>query len=146
MMITATELDTKYADWFREKWKTGQAKREILQRFSTEPDDAYQWMNQDLYEQCHIIIRYWNNQPNSPTGSLVSVSCRVGVSVFTRTLHSHRLSPALRAAVAVEKSRRVGLHSILRCGSPFRFGWLSSGVKVALFLRASGSQKTFFTL
>ena len=42
MTITEPELDTKYADWFRGKQNTAQAKREILQQFSTEPDDGHQ--------------------------------------------------------------------------------------------------------
>lgn len=66
MTITEPELDAKYADWFRGKRNTAQAKREILQQFSTEPDDGHQWTEQDVYEQCRKIIRYWDKQPISP--------------------------------------------------------------------------------
>lgn len=37
MTITEPELDTKYADWFRGKRNTAQAKREILQHFQRNP-------------------------------------------------------------------------------------------------------------
>lgn len=65
MTITEAELDTKYANWFRGKRNTAQAKREILQRFSTEPDDEHSWTIQDICEQCRRIIHYWNKQPAS---------------------------------------------------------------------------------
>lgn len=66
MTITEPELDTKYVDWFRGKRNTAQAKREILQQFSAEPDDGHQWAEQDICEQCRKIIRYWDRQPSSP--------------------------------------------------------------------------------
>ena len=103
MTVTASELYTKYIDWFREKRNTAQAKLEILFCFSTEPEEGREWTEQDIYEQCRKIIRYWDNQPNSQTEKLDAVPSRVWVSVFTQTLNpprlSHKLSPALRAAV-----------------------------------------------
>ena len=65
MTITESELETKYADWFRGKQNTAQAKCEILQQFSAKPDDGHQWTEQDVYEQCRKIIRYWDRQPSS---------------------------------------------------------------------------------
>jgi hypothetical protein len=40
---------------------TEQAKREILDLFSTEPDDEHTWSEQDIYEQSRKIIIRWNN-------------------------------------------------------------------------------------
>ena len=60
MTITAAELETKYAVWFRGMRNTGQAKCEILELFSTEPDDEHIWSEQDIYEQSRKIILKWN--------------------------------------------------------------------------------------
>lgn len=60
MMITAADLDTKYAAWFIGMKNTEQAKREILELFSTEPDDEHAWSEQDIYEQSRKIILKWN--------------------------------------------------------------------------------------
>ncbi len=65
MTITEPKLDTKYADWFRGKRNTVQAKREILQQFSTEPDDGHQWTEQDICEQYRKIIRHWDRWPDN---------------------------------------------------------------------------------
>ena len=60
MMITAADLETKYAAWFIGMKNTEQAKREILELFSTEPDDEHAWSEQDIYEQSRKIILKWN--------------------------------------------------------------------------------------
>lgn len=39
-----------------------------------------------------------------------------------------------------------GLLPLSWCGSPFRFRWLCLGVRVALFCRASGTGRAFFTV
>ncbi len=61
MTITAAELETKYAMWFFGKRNTKQAKREILELFSTEPDESHTWSEQDIYEQSRKIIMKWND-------------------------------------------------------------------------------------
>jgi hypothetical protein len=61
MTITITDLEKKYAAWFIGMKNTGQAKREILELFSTEPDDEHTWSEQDIYEQSRKIIIRWNN-------------------------------------------------------------------------------------
>ena len=60
MTITTADLDTKYAAWFIGMKNTGQAKREILELFSTEPDDEHTWSKQNVYEQSRKIIIRWN--------------------------------------------------------------------------------------
>lgn len=60
MTITAADLETKYAAWFIGMKNTEQAKREILELFSTEPDEEHSWEEQDIYEQCRKIIRKWH--------------------------------------------------------------------------------------
>ena len=40
---------------------TEQAKREIPELFSTEPDDEHTWSEQDIYEQSRKIIIRWND-------------------------------------------------------------------------------------
>lgn len=61
MTITRQMLDTTYACWFRNKRNTEKAKREILRRFSEEPDDLRYWREQDIYEQSRKIIVRWDN-------------------------------------------------------------------------------------
>ena len=61
MTITAADLDTKYATWFIGMKNTKQAKEEILDLFSTEPDDEHRWSEQDIYEQSRKIILKWND-------------------------------------------------------------------------------------
>lgn len=61
MTITAADLETKYAAWFVGMKNTGQAKREILELFSTEPDDEHIWSEQDIHEQSRKIIIRWND-------------------------------------------------------------------------------------
>ncbi len=65
MTITADELNTQYAAWFRGKRNTEQAKKDILRLFSNESEIGLEWTEQDIYEQCRKIIRYWDGQPNS---------------------------------------------------------------------------------
>ena len=60
MTITAADLEKKYAAWFLGMRNTGQAKEEILELFSTEPDDEHSWSEQDIYEQSRKIILRWN--------------------------------------------------------------------------------------
>jgi 3'-phosphoadenosine 5'-phosphosulfate sulfotransferase (PAPS reductase)/FAD synthetase len=60
MTITIADLETKYAAWFLGMKNTEQAKRGILELFSTEPDDEHAWSEQDIYEQSRKIILKWN--------------------------------------------------------------------------------------
>jgi len=60
MTITAADLETKYDGWFIGMKNTKQAKREILELFSTEPDEEHTWSEQDIYEQSRKIILKWN--------------------------------------------------------------------------------------
>ena len=60
MTITITDLEKKYAAWFIGMKNTGKAKLEILNLFSTEPDDEHTWSEQDIYEQSRKIILRWN--------------------------------------------------------------------------------------
>ena len=60
MTFTAADLETKYNAWFIGMKNTEQAKREILELFSTEPDDEHAWSEQDIYEQSRKIILKWN--------------------------------------------------------------------------------------
>ena len=64
MTVTADELNIRYAAWFRGKRNTEQAKRDILHLFSAEPEEGLEWTEQDIYEQCQKIIRYWDGQPS----------------------------------------------------------------------------------
>ena len=61
MTLTREMLDNQYAWWFHGKRNTEQAKEEILNRFSQEPDDDREWTEQDIYEQSRKIIARWNN-------------------------------------------------------------------------------------
>ena len=66
MTITIADLEKEYAAWFIDMRNTKQAKQEILELFSTEPDDKYVWSEQDIYEQSRKIIIKWNeNKANS---------------------------------------------------------------------------------
>lgn len=49
MTVTRKDLDTKYANWFRNVRKTEEAKVEILDRFGHEPE-PYEWTAQDIWE------------------------------------------------------------------------------------------------
>ena len=60
MTITITDLEKKYAVWFIGMRNAKQAKQEILELFSTEPDDEHTWSEQDIYEQSRKIILRWN--------------------------------------------------------------------------------------
>ncbi len=61
MTITITDLEKKYAAWFVGMKNTGQAKLEILELFSTEPDNEHTWSEQDISEQSRKIIIKWND-------------------------------------------------------------------------------------
>ena len=61
MTITAADLEKKYAAWFLGMRNTKQAKEEILELFSIEPDDEHTWSEQDIYEQSRKIIIKWND-------------------------------------------------------------------------------------
>ena len=61
MTLTRKLLDSRYAWCFHNKRNTEQAKEEILNRFSQEPDDDHEWTEQDIYEQSRKIIASWNN-------------------------------------------------------------------------------------
>ena len=60
MTITIADLEKKYAAWFIGMKNTGKTKQEILDLFSTEPDDEHTWSEQDIYEQSRKIIIKWN--------------------------------------------------------------------------------------
>lgn len=61
MTITITDLEKKYAAWFVGMKNTWQAKQEILELFSTEPDDEHTWSEQYISEQSRKIIIKWND-------------------------------------------------------------------------------------
>ena len=54
-------LDTEYIWWFHNKRNVEQAKREILELFSEEPDEVHEWTEQDIYEQSRKIIARWDD-------------------------------------------------------------------------------------
>ena len=64
MTITVSDLEKKYAAWFIGMKNTKPAKREILELFSTEPDDEHICSEQDIYKQSRKIIIRWNNAGN----------------------------------------------------------------------------------
>lgn len=59
MTITRKDLNTKYAHWFRNVSQPEQAKTEILNTFSEEPD-PHEWTKQDICEQPRKILRKWS--------------------------------------------------------------------------------------
>ena len=59
MTITKKDLDTKYAHLFRNVSQPEQAKAEILNNFSEEPE-PYEWTEQDIWEQSRKILRKWS--------------------------------------------------------------------------------------
>ena len=59
MTITKKDLDTKYACWFRNVSHPEQAKAEILENFSEEPE-PYEWTEQDIWEQSRKILIKWS--------------------------------------------------------------------------------------
>lgn len=61
MILTRKLLDTKYRWWFHGKQNVEQAKQEILNQFSQEPDEGQEWTEQDIYEQARKIILRWDN-------------------------------------------------------------------------------------
>ena len=60
MTVTRKDLDTKYAHWFRKVRKAEEAKTEILDRFSQEPE-PHEWTEQDIWEQSRKIIAKWSH-------------------------------------------------------------------------------------
>ena len=60
MTIITADLEKKSAAWFIGMRNTRQAKEEILDLFSNEPDDEHIWSEQDIYEQSRKIILKWN--------------------------------------------------------------------------------------
>ena len=61
MILTRKLLDTKYIWWFHGKRNVEQAKQEILELFSDEPDAFHEWTEHDIYEQARKIIFRWDN-------------------------------------------------------------------------------------
>lgn len=59
MTVTRKDLDTRYANWFRNVQKSEEAKSEILEYFSQEPE-LYEWTEQDICEQSRKIIAKWS--------------------------------------------------------------------------------------
>ena len=55
MTLTRKMLNTRYAWWFHGKRNAEEAKEEILNQFSQEPDDGHEWTEQDIYEQSRKI-------------------------------------------------------------------------------------------
>lgn len=62
MTVTLSDLNGKYAEWFRGNRNVGQAKAEILRLFGEEPGEGYEWTEQDICEQSRKIIVRWNRQ------------------------------------------------------------------------------------
>ena len=56
MILTRKDLDTEWAEVFRDCKNIRAAKEEILSIFSEEPGDGYVWSEQDIYEQMRKII------------------------------------------------------------------------------------------
>ena len=50
MIVTEKELDTKWLLMFRNCKDVKRAKAEVLEHFNKEPDDEYEWSEQDIYE------------------------------------------------------------------------------------------------
>ena len=57
MIVTKKELDTKWLLMFRNCKDVKRAKAEVLEHFNKEPDDEYEWSEQDIYEQMRKIIQ-----------------------------------------------------------------------------------------
>lgn len=71
MTVTLSDLNGKYAEWFRGTRNAGQAKAEILRLFGEEPGEAREWTEQDICEQSRKIIARWNRQPTpDPAGTI----------------------------------------------------------------------------
>ena len=60
MTIITADLEKKYAAWFIGMRNTRQAKEEILDLVSNEPDEEQTWSEQDISEQSRKIILKWN--------------------------------------------------------------------------------------
>ncbi len=57
MILTKDDLDREWQWMFLDCKDTAAAKAEILALLSKEPDNKYQWSEQDIYEQMRKIIR-----------------------------------------------------------------------------------------
>ena len=57
MTVTMEMLDNEYAWMFRGCRHADEAKAVILDLFGKEPDSAYEWTEQDIYEQMRKIIQ-----------------------------------------------------------------------------------------
>ena len=56
MTITENELNTYLSNY---RFHVSQdKKKEILTMFSTEPEDDFQWTEQDIYEQIRKLVRW----------------------------------------------------------------------------------------
>lgn len=55
MILTQNLLITQYARWFHGKRNVEQAKEEILNIFSEEPNNGQEWTEQDICEQSRKI-------------------------------------------------------------------------------------------
>ena len=55
MTITEKELNSYLSE--QRFYVTPAKKKEILALFSTEPEDGFQWTEQDIYEQIRKLIR-----------------------------------------------------------------------------------------
>ena len=53
--------NTEYVWQFHSKRNAEQAKDEILDLFSMEPDNYHEWSEQDICEQVRKIISRWDN-------------------------------------------------------------------------------------
>ena len=61
MILTRKLLNTKYIWGFHGKRNVEQAKQEIPDLFSKEPDAFHEWTEQDISEQARKIISRWDN-------------------------------------------------------------------------------------
>ena len=60
MTLNTERFEKEFRDWLRQiptAEKRQEAEEEILALFSTEPDDRYQWTEQDICEQVRKILR-----------------------------------------------------------------------------------------
>lgn len=55
MIITEKELNSYLAE--QRIYVTPEKKEKIMELFSTEPEDGFQWTGQDIYEQIRKLVR-----------------------------------------------------------------------------------------
>ncbi len=55
MIITEKELNSYLAE--QRIYVTPEKKKKIMELFSTEPEDGFQWTGQDIYEQIRKLVR-----------------------------------------------------------------------------------------